>query len=251
MSLSDQSKPAAKPPESWQKYEIKPFGAGWNAPGTDSGEFFVLQAENSIDSDFIPLELNRTSKERFRTQNDELAAVQPKTDLIEQEAYENGFSQGEKAGFEIGEKKAVKIIGNMETLLIEMTDMKKNLLKRHEKDIMACIFAIAETIVKNRSSVEGQVIRDAVFSALDLAVDHSEIKIKVNPMDYDYIETLRPEFFSSFRSLKSMMVTADASVTRGGCVMETPKGDIDATIEGRLDKVRHCLMAAMSEKSDE
>ena len=85
------------------------------------------------------------------------------------------------------------------------------------------------------------VIKNAIFEALEAAVEKSKVVFNVNPDDYDYVEKLRPELFKQNKGLKSIVVTSDPAVSRGGCYLETPYGNIDATIESKLDKIYQCL----------
>lgn len=251
MSLYNGSKHVDQTEASWQKYEITPFGALSVKRNGDIKEFVALQTDNPIHSDFMPLEIGNEDRETIQASDVILETPQERTALIEQEAYEKGFAQGEKDGFELGEKKALTFIDNIEKLFLEITHLNEAILKRYEREIVEVIFSIAETIVHRQIQMDGDVIRTAILSALKLAVERSEIKLRVTPEDYDYIDKLRPELFASFRELKSVVVTSDPSITRGGCIMETPKGDIDASIETRLEKVRQCLVEAFHEDSNE
>ena len=58
---------------------------------------------------------------------------------------------------------------------------------------------------------------------------------------YDDTEKLKPELIQNFKELKSIVVSADPSIAQGGCILETPGGNIDATIETQLEKIRQCL----------
>ena len=58
---------------------------------------------------------------------------------------------------------------------------------------------------------------------------------------YDYVEKIRPDIVNQNKELKSIVITSDPAVTRGGCFLETPYGNIDATIESKLEKIVQCL----------
>ena len=164
---------------------------------------------------------------------------------IEQEAYEKGFVQGEKDGFELGEKKAVKVIENIENLFNEITHLKYDILKQYEKEILELIIAVAEKIVHHEVKLDDTIVKSAIFDALELAVEKSKVVFNVNPDDYDYVEKLRPELFNQNKELKSIVVSSNPSVTRGGCFLETPYGNIDATIESMLEKISHSLQESV------
>ena len=89
------------------------------------------------------------------------------------------------------------------------------------------------------------VIKNAIFDALKLAIEKSKVVFNVNPDDYDYVEKLRPELFNQNKGLKSIVVTSDPGVSRGGCYLETPYGNIDATIESKLENIHQCLQESV------
>lgn len=241
MSLSDYSS-APLEKASWQKYEISPFRSPPAAGSLNDSGFVALQREARSPSGFVPIG-GDPAKETLGDQKI-LDGFQEKTAHIEQEAYEKGFEQGQKDGFEIGEKRALKTVEHIEALFGELAQIREAILKRHEKEIIAVISAAIEAIVHKAAVADDRLIGDAIRHALELSSDRSEIKLRVNPDDYAFIENARPEFFSEFKDIRSIIVHSDPSIARGGCILETPKGGIDARIETRLKKIQQCLFDA-------
>ena len=212
--------------------------------------FISLQENELKRAEFIPLEGYQDSQKQKKAGKHATSEAPGNVSLIEQEAYEKGFVQGEKDGFELGEKKASQVIGNIERLFDEISSLKQEIVNQHEKEILDLTFAIAEKIVHYLTKFDESAVKEAVFNALNLAIDKSKIILNVNPEDYDYIENLRPELFKEYKDIKSIKVTSDPSVTRGGCYLKTPYGDIDAGIETQLEKIYQCLQDAFYEKEN-
>ena len=212
--------------------------------------FISLQEAEPKSTEFVPLEGYGESQNPEKAGKDVKSETGENVALIEQEAYQKGFIQGEKDGFELGEKKAIHVIGNIERLFDEISNLRQEILKQHEKEILDLTFAIAEKIVHRLTRLDESRIKEAVYNALNLAMEKSKIILNVNPEDYDYIEKLRPELFKKYKDLKSITVTSDPSVTRGGCYLKTPYGDIDAGIETQLEKIYQCLQDAFYEKEN-
>lgn len=199
----------------------------------DDHSFVSLQEVNNTSSQFIPFTTPGDTDDEQLSEED--------ANLLEQQAYEKGFEQGEKDGFELGEKKAAKIVDKIESVLAELTSLREDILKYHEKNILDLIFAIAEKIVLFNVASNENVVKDAILNALDLAGQKNKVVLRVNPEDYDFIENLRPEFFARYQELKSIIVTSDHSVSRGGCFLETPSGDVDARVEAQLERIYQSL----------
>lgn len=251
MSLYKNSENESEHIESWTNYHMKSFEDNESIDKKDDYGFISLQAGELKQAEFVPVEGYQDRQNKREQGKDETSDAQENVSLIEQDAYEKGFIQGEKDGFELGEKKANKVIENIEKLFNEMSSFKQEILKQHEKEILDLIFAIAEKIVHHLTKFDEGGVKEAVFNALNLAIEKSKIVLNVNPEDYDYIEELRPDLFKKYKELKSITVTSDPSITRGGCFLKTQYGDVDARIETQLEKIYQCLQDAFNEKENE
>jgi len=245
MSLSKNNRKSTGKEESWHKYEMESFEPYKFQKQGRKNDFVSLDTGEGERSNFVPLEAWDNADSKKEGIEDDLLGTQENIASIEQEAYEKGFAQGEKDGFELGEMKAVKIIENIENLFNEMTNLKHDILKQHEKEILDLIFAVAEKIVHHEVRSKESVIKNAIFDALKLAIEKSKVVFNVNPDDYDYVEKLRPELFNQNKGLKSIVVTSDPGVSRGGCYLETPYGNIDATVESKLENIHQCLQESV------
>jgi flagellar biosynthesis/type III secretory pathway protein FliH len=244
MSLSNNLRKITDKVESWLRYEMEsfePYGEQENR----KKDFISLKSGIDKKSEFIPLEALKGTSGEASGCDDVSLGKHEKIDRLEQEAYEKGFAQGEKDGFELGEKKANKVIENIEKLLKEISRFKKDVLKEYEKEILDLIFAVVEKIVYHEVRRDDTAIKESIFDALEMAVEKSKVIFNVNPDDYEYVEKLRPDLFRNNKDIKSIVVTSDPAVSRGGCFLETHRGNIDATIESKLEKIRQCFQEAM------
>ena len=251
MSLYKNSDDESAQLKSWTNYHMKFLEHDELVDKKDDYGFISLQAGQIEGGEFVPVEGYPDRQNQRKMGEAETSDAQENVSLIEQDAYEKGFVQGEKDGFELGERKAKKVIENIEKLFDEMSSLKQEILKQHEKEILDLTFAIAEKIVHGLTRFNEGGVKEAVFNALSLAMEKSKIVLNVNPEDYDYIEELRPDLFKRYKELKSIIVSSDPSISRGGCFLETPYGDIDAGIETQLEKIYQCLTDTFNEKENE
>lgn len=245
MFLSKNIKKSTGKEKSWHKYEMDSFEPYELQKQERKNDFVSLHTRVGERSNFVPLQTWRNTDSNKEETEDGLLGMQENISSIEQEAYEKSFAQGEKDGFEFGEKKVIKVIENIENLFNEMVSLKHDVLKQYEREIIDLTFAVAEKIVHHEVRSKESVIKNAIFEALELAVEKSKVVFNVNPDDYDYVEKLRPELFNQSKRIKSIVVTSDPGVTRGGCYLETPYGNIDATIESKLEKIYQCLQESV------
>jgi flagellar biosynthesis/type III secretory pathway protein FliH len=213
--------------------------------------FVSISVAENEQADFIPYESIGKDENEIKKEDDILLEGQDRTALLEQEAYEKGFAQGEKDGLEIGKKKARKWIENIENLFIELGHLKKKIIKQSEKEIISIVFAVTEKIVHHEIKTADRALSETIYRAINLAVDKSKIVCRVNPEDYDLVEQLKPELFVKIKEMKSMIVTSDPSISRGGCRLETSCGDVDASVESQLEKIHLCLEESYNGDEDD
>ena len=227
---------------SWSKYEMPPVDAVRPPQISDTNSFVSLQVIKEDKEEFTPLGGKREDARSSSNQSD--LTFEDKMILLEKEAYDKGFAQGEKDGFEFGETKAKKVIENIENLLDDMTRLKGRLVKRYEKEILETVFAIAKKVIHTHMQIEESAVRNTILEVLNLTTEKRDITLKINPDDFEYVENLRPEIFSRHMNVKSIAITSDPTISRGGCFLETPSGDVDASIETQLDNLHQSLKDA-------
>ena len=168
--------------------------------------------------------------------------------LMEKEAWEKGFKNGETEGLKAGEKKAQPLVTDISSLLSEIASLKPTLLIQYEREILDLIFAVSEKIIHCEISLDQRVIKETVLHTLQLASEKESLILRLHPDDVDSIENLQASSADSTGRLTALSLKADPSVSRGGCHLETPHGDIDASIETRLKRVYETLIHQFEEK---
>jgi len=246
--LYNSSTETAKIGRPWKKFELESLESHALSGQGDKADFIQLQTPNTEKHDFIPLEKGGDNPKKKKDAEDILQKAREKAAYIEQEAYEKGFAQGEKDGLELGEKKATKLIENIESILIELKQLKEEIPKQYEKEILDLVFLITKKIIYREIATDETALKDTILNALHFAVDKSKVVLSVNPEDFNYVEKLRTQLFAEVRDLKSISISSDPSITRGGCFLETPHGDIDSTIETQLTKIYQSMEEAFDEK---
>lgn len=160
---------------------------------------------------------------------------------LERDAYDKGFAQGEKDGLELGRKRAETVVADLKRVLEALSGLKEHLITSYEEELLAIVFAVAKKIVRLETLKDETLITRTVSQALRLAADRSEISLKVHPKDLELIEKAKPGLFGEFKDLKLLTVSPDLSVTRGGCMLESPCGDVDGRIETQLEQIAQVM----------
>ena len=162
---------------------------------------------------------------------------------LEKTAYENGFRQGEKAGMEIAERKMEAIMKRYSESLFEVGRLRSVLYEQIEHEVVKLAIAVAKKIVHREIQVDRDIIQTLVRVALSHVAEKSAVTIHLNPIDYNYLLERREELSQS--EGRDISLLADKSIERGGCLVQTDCGDIDARIEENFQEVEHAFFEGL------
>jgi len=246
--LSDNNSSNQTAEGKWETFKLESFDSGSkkNAAKGFSNEF---TSEFSSDNEHeIGFQITSFSDGEGGFSSEGIVGMaKRKAAAIENDAYEQGFAQGEKDGLEMGTKKNEKDLENIHGILKDLIDEKINIVKKYEEEILQLIDLIARKVVETTVSINSGAVKETILKSLMLAIDRSEITVRVSPDDFDYVKEIKPDFFEKIDGLKSITITSDASVSHGGCYVETTFGDIDARLEKQLDKISESIRNVFKE----
>ena len=156
---------------------------------------------------------------------------------IEKEAYEKGFSEGERAGRETGEKMVEAVLKQYTQTLEELKGLRHNLLTGSEREVVRLSLEVAKKVVKREVCVDEELILALVKVALSRLADQSLMTVRVNPKDCQSILHFRvsPGHRDSWHD--GIKLVEDPLITRGGCLIETDSGVIDARVEEQFREI--------------
>ena len=175
----------------------------------------------------------------------EIEIPPPSVDLaqVEKMAYENGFRQGEKAGMEIAEHKMEAVMRRYADAILEINKLRSSLYVQVEREVVKLAVAVAKKIVHREIQVDRDIIQTLVRVALGHVAEKSSVTIHLNPTDYNYLLELRAELSQS--EGRDIALLSDKSIERGGCLIQTDCGDIDARVQEEFREVEHAFFEGL------
>jgi flagellar biosynthesis/type III secretory pathway protein FliH len=105
--------------------------------------------------------------------------------------------------------------------------------------------ALAQQGLAGALSVEPERVLDSVTGALRGIVERERITIMVNPDDLEIVREAIDELRDSLGGIEYCEVQAERRVGRGGAVVRTPEGDVDARVETKLERAGEVVAAAL------
>lgn len=134
------------------------------------------------------------------------------------------------------------ILGTLATSLEELGRLRENVMKNSTEDMLRMVLVIAEQIIHCEVKANPEVILKTLQEALQSAISSDEYHVKIHPDDLAIVVENKPLFLASVNGLKNITLEADGNVTRGGCLVESELGQVDATIEEQLEELRRQLL---------
>lgn len=161
--------------------------------------------------------------------------------LVEKLAYESGLRQGEKAGMELAEKKVEAMMARYAQSIAELARLRSALYARAEKEVVQLALEVAKKIVHREIRADREIIQTLVKVALGHVAVKSPVTIRLHPDDYDYLNGHRGRLVQDGGEEREIVLQADASIERGGCLIQTEAGDVDARIEEEFREVERAF----------
>jgi flagellar assembly protein FliH len=104
---------------------------------------------------------------------------------------------------------------------------------------------LAGKVVGGALSVQPELVVESVTGVLRGIVERERITVLVNPADLDIVREAMDGLRASLGGIDHCVVEAERRVGRGGCVVRTPVGDVDATVETKLERASEVVAAAL------
>ncbi|MDI6826903.1 MAG: FliH/SctL family protein [Armatimonadota bacterium] len=154
------------------------------------------------------------------------------------------YNEGYQAGLQ-------ELDAQKQALAVRATEIENEVEKqladfwaKIEPELLKLAVEIAEKIIRHELAENNEYVLSTVKTALYQLRDRREIKIRVNPNDYELVRNHKDDLVCSFDGVHSLEIIEDRRVDQGGCVIESVNGELDARISTQLGEVERALMEA-------
>lgn len=198
--------------------------------------------------------LEQAKKEAERIKNDAEKAAETlmqearvRAATLESEAYEKGFDQGKKDGEVLG-RKAYEIQAERFSAVIDAISHRgEELLARYEPLLIELVLNISKALVRHELNTTPELVRSCLERGLDMAVNSMPIRVHLHPEDLELIQQANTP--SNKKTAGHLLeFVADSGIERGGCLLETDMGVIDATLTTQWRTVSQAMLNILMER---
>ena len=197
----------------WQK--VGPSPGGKESPGAGAGS--ASPEKGSDPAAFQALEARAT-----KIQNEAAAR--------EAQAKRTGFEEGEAAARRNLEGPYKQAAAKFAAQVGELAGLKKRLRREAEEDLVKLAVAIARRVIRRELSTDPDAILGLVKAALGRVEARDILRIRVHPEDGRVLQAC----LADLGLPDKIEMAADRNLERGAVVIETSRGELDASVETQL-----------------
>jgi flagellar assembly protein FliH len=170
-------------------------------------------------------------------QEKQQAELELQVSRISDECYRKGFAEGA----EFQKKEMSPVLDAINTMTRTIPLIRKDIIAKMEEQIIKLAFAIAEKIINHEVATSKEVILGVIKGVLKNISETEGMKIRVNPHDFRHIMEVRKDFLQSVDGVRNVVFEEDVSIKRGGAVVETMFGEVDARLESQLREIKAAM----------
>lgn len=171
-----------------------------------------------------------------------IAEAQAQRDKMESEARQSGYDAGHSEGYEAGSAEVERLVERMHKILEAVMQRREEILQDTESQIVELVILMARKVIKILSENQKNVIMANTLAALKKVKTRGEVTLRVNLEDVKLTSSHADEFIQHVENVKGITVLEDSAVEKGGCIVETDFGAIDARISSQLTELENKIL---------
>ncbi|MFO7707980.1 MAG: FliH/SctL family protein [Desulfobacterales bacterium] len=157
----------------------------------------------------------------------------------------SGYAQGEKAGSEAVRQRLEHGLNTCDAMLQELENLRRKFQAEIETELVQLALAVARKIVNRELGIAPETVTATVRQALDRVEHADRITIRLNPEDLKLLSEISPTLMAGRPDAGRAVLEADEGMTRGGCLIETDSGEVDARIERQFQVIEEAFRAEL------
>jgi len=181
--------------------------------------------------------------ENAKRESEEMTAkLESELSDIREKAENEGYEKGREEGYAEGQAEVERLIAQLHSIIDKTIEKRNDIIDESETQVINLVIMIAKKVVKVISENQKNVVVNNVIQALRKLKSRGEVLIKVNLADVDLTSEHIKDFMRMVENIRSVTVVEDSTVDKGGCIIETDFGEIDARISSQLHEIEEKIL---------
>lgn len=179
----------------------------------------------------------------------ELLAIEVE-EAAKNRGYEAGYAEGRSAGHEAAfaestktfERQHANLVKHMQRAVSQIVEMKESLRIAAERDVLAFAVKLATDLTFSIGRVSSESAIENVKRSLRLVGLRTDLTVRVHPDDASAMETYAAAALRHIEETSVFAVVTDDSLSPGGCIVETDRSVVDATLDTQIQELTSLLL---------
>ncbi len=194
-------------------------------------------------------------------------AARAECDRMRAEARRDGFEEGRAAGLSQGLEEggakglvegraaaqaahAARLAAVEESFAAELSRWmarRDEVMRGAERELAGIALAIAESIVREHIDANRDAVAHAAEAAVGLFARATRVTVEVAAEDVELVAEAMPRLTAALPEGAAVSIRPSTAVGRGGCIVRSPEGTVDARIETQFRRMREGLIGRASD----
>jgi flagellar assembly protein FliH len=163
---------------------------------------------------------------------------------VERDAFAKGYAEGERAGQHAAAQRNEAMVRRLVATIEEIASVRAGMMRKTERELVRLAVAMAERIVRREVDADAELLAGMARTAIDRLGQDVAATIHLNPDDHAVMMAARNG--APFDG--AVQVVPDPQVGRGGCLVKSAFGTVDAGID---TQIREMSQALLGDEADE
>ncbi len=154
------------------------------------------------------------------------------------QAYQQGFNEGQAAATKQASARIDPVLAKLAASIQDLVAVRKRHLVESEVDAVKLAIAVARRILHRELSVDADSILGVVKATVERVDSRDVHRIRMHPDDVPALQRQ----LSSLDLPPRVELAPDKTLERGGVIVETSRGSMDASISSQLAEIERGLV---------
>jgi len=173
--------------------------------------------------------------------DDFMAAARAEADDLRAGARQQGYQEGYQAGMAAAREELAPAAAALGEALADAQQLRAEAADTMEARAVELALRLAEKVVAGTLEAQPERVVDVVRGALRCLVDRERVTVQVNSLDLELVREAIEPVTSTLGGIEHFEVQEDRRVSRGSALVRSAAGEVDATIETKLERARELL----------
>jgi len=170
-----------------------------------------------------------------------LAAARKQAEALMEQAKAQGYRDGQKGGLESAHIEMGEAVTEISALLHSLEEQKAGMLKNYEGKIRDLAIHIAKKVIQSEMDRNSEVFLSIYKSAVQELHDQEWIRLSVSDLQVQFATENADTLMSLAKGAKHIEIVSLPEAPAGTCIVETPRGIVDASLDTQMDKIKEAF----------